>query len=142
MARACPRDTNEQAKRNGDIKLLQIVGGGANNFQQSLGFDRAAGLWNRHPFRAPKIVAGQGNAGQFWEQMRSAAVNQLAAFLAPSGADLDEVIGGANDRLLMLYDEQRVAAGGELVHDLDKLVGVTGMQAHAGFVEHEEGIYE
>ena len=74
--------------------------------------------------------------------MRRTTENELAALLTASGADLDEIIGGADDRFLMLHDEQCVAAGSQLVHDLDELVGIARMQAHAGFVEDEKRIHQ
>src|SRR5437763_941967 len=42
--------------------------------------------------------------------------NQLTAVFAPAGTDIDDVVGRTNDRLLVLYHEQRVPFVAQIVH--------------------------
>jgi hypothetical protein len=45
-----------------------------------------------------------------------------------------------HDRRLVFDDDDRVSAVAETVEDPDEAVGVAGMQADGGFVEHVEGV--
>ena len=64
--------------------------------------------------------------------------NDVAAVLAGTGADVDEVVGGLHDGLLVLDYDERVAFVAEAVHDADEAVDIAGVEADGGFVEDEE----
>ena len=66
----------------------------------------------------------------------------MSAARARLGADLDEVVGGADHRLVVLDDHDRVAGVGERADDRDQPVDVAGVQADARFVEHEQRIHQ
>ena len=61
-----------------------------------------------------------------------------AAVLAGAGANVDEVVGGLHDGLLVLDDDQGVSLIAEAVHDADEAVDVSRVQADGGLVEDEE----
>ena len=70
------------------------------------------------------------------------AEDQLAAALSAARADIDHVIGRADDRFLVLDDEQRVAFVAQIVHHADEPADVARMQADARFVHDEERVHE
>ena len=67
---------------------------------------------------------------------------ELAAELAGSGAEVEEVVGGADDVGVVLDDEDGVAEVAEVLHDADELGGVAGVEADGGLVEDVEGADE
>ena len=64
--------------------------------------------------------------------------NQLPAARAGAGADVEDVVGGADCVLVMLDDDHRVAEIAEIAERLDEAVVVALVQADAGFVENIE----
>ena len=68
--------------------------------------------------------------------------DDLAAVLAGTGAEVNEVIGGLHDGLLVLDDDEGVAFVAQAVHDADEAFDVAGVEADGGFVEHKEGAGE
>ncbi len=64
---------------------------------------------------------------------------EMAAEFAGSGAEVEEVVGGADDVGVVLDDEDGVAEVAEVFHDADELGGVAGVEADAGLVEDVEG---
>ena len=67
---------------------------------------------------------------------------ELAAEFAGAGAEVEEVVGGADDVGVVLDDEDGVAEVAEVLHDADEFGGVAGVEADAGLVEDVEGAYE
>ena len=63
---------------------------------------------------------------------------ELAAVLAGAGAEVEDVVGGAHDVGVVLDDEDGVAEVAQVVQDVDEPVGVAGVQADGGLVEHVE----
>ena len=66
----------------------------------------------------------------------------MAAAAARLGADLDDVIGGADHRFVVLDDDDGVAGVGECADDADETVNVARVETDAGFVEDEERVDE
>ena len=66
----------------------------------------------------------------------------MAAEFAGAGAEVEEVVGGADDVGVVLDDEDGVAEVAEVLHDADELGGVAGVEADAGLVEDVEGADE
>ena len=62
----------------------------------------------------------------------------MAAEFAGAGAEVEQMVGGADDVGVVLDDEDGVAEVAERVHDADELGGVAGVQADGGLVEHVE----
>ena len=67
-----------------------------------------------------------------------AAEDHLAAVVARLGADVDDVVGGADHLLLVLHDDHRVAQVAQLLQDLDQAVRVARVQADRRLVEDVE----
>ena len=67
---------------------------------------------------------------------------ELAAELAGAGAEVEEVVGGADDVGVVLDDEDGVAEIAEVFHDADELGGVAGVEADGGLVEDVKGADE
>ena len=82
---------------------------------------------------------GEGVGGDFGDRARG---EELAAEFASAGAEVEQVVGGANDVGVMLDDEDGVAEVAEGVEDADELGGVAGVQADGGLVEDVEGADE
>ena len=58
------------------------------------------------------------------------------------GSDLNDVVGGADHRFVVLDDDDGVAGIGQGADDRDESVDVARVQADAGFVEDEECVDE
>jgi hypothetical protein len=71
-----------------------------------------------------------------------ACVDHFAAVAARFGADVDEVVGGADDFLVVLYDDDGVAQVTQLLQDVDEELRVARVQADAGFVEDVHGAHQ
>ena len=86
---------------------------------------------------AGKIAAGDGVGigGDFGDGARG---EELAAELAGAGAEVEQVVGGADDVGVVLDDEDGVAEVAKLFHDADELGGVAGVEADGGLVEDVE----
>src|SRR6202011_4617248 len=67
---------------------------------------------------------------------------QFAAAFAATGADVDQIIGRANDLFFVLDHEQRVAAIAQIVHDTHEPADVARMQTDARLVHDEERVDE
>ena len=66
--------------------------------------------------------------------------HDVAAAAAGLRADLDDVIGGADHRFVVLDDDDGVSGVGERANDRDEAVDVARVQADAGFIEDEERV--
>jgi hypothetical protein len=69
-------------------------------------------------------------------------IKEAAAFRAGAGAELENVLCGANDGFIVFYHEDGVAGLPEFPEEAQQAVGVAGMESDAGFVEDEEGAGE
>ena len=63
----------------------------------------------------------------------------MAAEFARSRAEVEEMVGGADDVGVVLDYEDGVAEVAKLFHDVDEFGGVAGVEADAGLVEDVEG---
>ena len=68
------------------------------------------------------------------------AEDELAAAIAATGPEFDDVIRGAHHGFLVLDDEQRVAFVAQRFHHADEAARVARVQADARLVEDEERI--
>ena len=86
---------------------------------------------------AGEIFSGDGLrvGGDFGD---GAGGEDVAAELARAGAEVEEVVGGADDVGVVLDDEDGVAEVAQGVEDADELGGVAGVQADGGLVEYIE----
>ena len=90
---------------------------------------------------AGQIVAGEA-VGRLLHFVGRALKNDLPAAFAGAGSDLDDLIGGPNDRLLMLDHDNRIAPVAKLLDRAEKLVDVAGMQPDRRLVEHVEHVHQ
>ena len=63
---------------------------------------------------------------------------ELAAELAGAGAEVEQMVGGAEDVGVVLDDEDGVAEVAQVFEDADEAGGVAGVQADGGLVEDVE----
>ena len=68
--------------------------------------------------------------------------NQLAAFLAATGTDIEQMIGRTDDRFLVLDNEQGVALVTQVVHHPNEPADVARMKSDARLIHHEESVNE
>jgi hypothetical protein len=129
----------EDAEGQLDIDFFEVVLAGAGDFQVVLCLASRRG--DRDGFAAGEIVGGEG-AFLFFQALEGAGIDELTAVAAATGADLDEVVGGAHDGFLVLDDEQGVAFVAQAFHDADQAADVARVQADAGLVEDEEGVHQ
>ncbi len=66
----------------------------------------------------------------------------MAAEFAGTGAEVEEMVGGADDVGVVLDDEDGVAEVAEVLHDADEFGSVTGVEADRGLVENVECAYQ
>ena len=78
---------------------------------------------------------GAGVGGDFGD---GAGGEELAAEFACAGAEVEEVVGGADDVGVVLDDEDGVAEVAQVFEDADELGGVAGVEADGGLVEDVE----
>ena len=57
-----------------------------------------------------------------------------------AGPQVHDLIGGAHDGGLVFHDDHRVAGVAEVFEEAHQPGGVAGMEAHAGFIEDEQGV--
>ena len=86
---------------------------------------------------AGEIVAGEG-VGVVADFVDGAGGEEFAAEFAGAGAEIEEVVGGADDVGIVLDDEDGVAEIAQLFQDVDEARGVARVQADGGLVEHVE----
>jgi hypothetical protein len=86
---------------------------------------------------------GGGEGGRVVEDGRErAAADEMPSGFTVSGSDVDDLIGGLHHRGLVFHHDDGVSEVAESEEDLDEALGVPGVKADAGFVEHEEGVDE
>ena len=129
-------DADEEAEGNVDVDAAKVVDAGAGELEVfAAGF--AAVFGDRDGEAAGEIFAGDGVwvRGDFFD---GSGREEVAAEFAGAGAEVEEMVGGADDVGVVLDDEDGVAEVAEVLHDADEFGGVAGVEADAGFVEHVE----
>ena len=87
---------------------------------------------------AGEIGAG-GGVFDFRESGGRAGVEKLAALAPGTGAEFENVFGGADDGFIVFNHEDSVAGGAKFTEEIEEASGVAGVEADAGFVEDKEG---
>ncbi len=100
---------------------------------------RAALVGRRDAPAAGQVVAGQA-LRRLQHLVERALKHDLAAALAGRRADLDQLVGRAEHRLLVLDDDDRVAAVAEPVDGLDQPVDVARVQSDRRLVQHVQHV--
>ncbi len=129
-------DAAEHAEGDFEVDAAQVVDARAFQAQHfAAGF--AAMSWDGDGDATGEILAGDG-VGVGLDFGDGARGQQRAAELARAGAEVEQVVGGADDVGVVLDDEDGVAEVAEVVHDADELGGVARVQADGGLVQHVE----
>jgi hypothetical protein len=71
-----------------------------------------------------------------------AGIEQMTTLTSGSRAEFEEIFGRADDRLIVLYDEDGVASRTQFMKKIEKAAGVARVETDAGFVENEESSRE
>jgi len=135
-------EADEEPERDFGVELADVVAGRA--FDRQLRFPGLAAIFgDRDGFLAgePGDRAEGREAGRLPHSLRRdavATVNDVAAVLAGARADVDEVVGGLHNGLLVFHYDQRISLVAEAVHDADEAINVAWVEADGGFVEDEE----
>ena len=133
------RDGAEDTEGEFGGEVFDVVVGDA--FEGDVAGGLAAFFGNRDEFFSREIIGGEGVFGR-GEIFGGAAVEEVSARAAAAGADVHEFVGGADDGFLVFDDEEGVSLVAEAAEDFDEARGVARVEAHAGFVQDEEGIDE
>ena len=94
----------------------------------------------RHGDRAlaREVLAGERRRASRWTSCGRALGDDLAPVLAGAGAEVDDVVGGADRALVVLDDDHRVAEVAQALERADQLLVVALVQADRGLVEDVE----
>ncbi len=101
----------------------------------------AAKLGDRDAELAVQVAAGQG-AGLAGDLGGRSLGDQLAPVLARSGAEVDDVVGGADRSLVVLDHDHRVAEVAQPPQRVDQLRVVALVEADRGLVEDVEDAHQ
>jgi hypothetical protein len=129
-------DAAEEVEGDVEIDAAEVVDAGSGELEVlAAGF--AAVFGDGDGESAGEIFPGDGVGigGDFGD---GSGGEELAAEFAGSGAEIEEVVGGADDVGIVFDDEDGVAEVAEVFHDADELGGVSGVEADAGLVEDVE----
>ncbi len=74
--------------------------------------------------------------------LKRALKNQFAAGFAATGTDVEEMIGRADDRLLVFDHQQRVALVAQVMHHPNEPANIARMETDARLVHDEERVNE
>src|SRR5467141_147557 len=129
-------DDSEQAERQRDVDILEIVGAGAENLN---GFAVGAAAFFRDGdfCGAAEVLTGEG-FGCGFDLRWFALGDEVAAGVAGAGAKVDDEIGAADGVFVVLDDENGVAEVAKLFERAEKARVVAGVEADAGLVENIE----
>ncbi len=129
-------DADEKAEGDVDVDAAEVVDAGTGELEV-FAAGLAAVFGDGDGEAAGEVFSGDGVwvRGDFLDRSRG---QQLTAEFACAGAEVEEMVGGADDVGVVLDDEDGVAEVAEVLHDADELGGVAGVEADAGFVEDVE----
>ena len=113
---------------------MQVVGRGAAQHQRLLA-GRTAARGHGNGDLAGEIAAGE-RVGIGLDLGQNALGQQLAAKLARAGAEIEQMIGGAQNVRIVLDDENGVAQVAQLFQDVNQPGRVARVQADGRLVEH------
>ena len=102
---------------------------------------RPAAAWRPDPPSPRQVVAREALLGLFHFLGRALEDDLPAAFARP-GADLDDLVGRADDRLFVFDDDHGIGPVAEVLDRADQLMDVARVQADRRFVEHVEHVHQ
>jgi hypothetical protein len=131
------RDAREDAQRDPDVDVLEVVRRRADQLDHTVLHGDAAAARDRDDFAPGQIHAGP-RGGHARDLLRRSLRHDLPPLLARRGAEVDDGVRRADHRLVVLDDDERVAQVLQLPHDPDEAVAVARVQADRRLVEHVE----
>ena len=87
-------------------------------------------------------VGAGGGVLDFSQTSGRSGIEQMAALTSGSRAEFEEIFRGADDRFIVLNNEDRVAGSTQFMKKIEKAAGVARVESDAGFVENEESSRE
>ena len=133
-------DGHQHSERNFDVETVDVVGRGAAQ-DEALLARRAAARGHGNGELAGEIAAGE-RIGVGLDLGQHALGEQLAAQLARAGAEVEQMVGGAQNVGVVLDDEDGVAQVAQLFKNVDQPGRVAGVQADGRLVEHIERAHQ
>ena len=130
-------DGDEHAHGDFDIDAAEVVGASAFKDEHFAAGGAAAG-GNGDGELAGEVASCEG-VGVGEDLLHGACGEELAAEFSGAGAEVEEVVCGAEDVGVVLDDEDGVAEVSEVLEDADEAVGVAGVESDGGLVEDVEG---
>jgi hypothetical protein len=134
------RHRGEGPEREAHVERLQVVERGALHVQEQPVAAPPARR-DRDAQVAAQVLRRQA-ARLVLERLGRPLVDDLAALLARSGTEVDHVVGGLDERGVVLDDDDRVPLVAQRLQDPDQPVRVARMEAYRRLVQHEERAHE
>ena len=136
-----PGHADEAAEREGDVDVLEVVLGGAEEVDPR---SPALGRDGRDP--AVRALASRQVVGRqrrrALQLVRRARKDDPPAALARARPEVEDAVGGEHDLRVVLDDDERVAGIPQLLHHVDDAAHVARMQPDRRLVEHEQRVDE
>ncbi len=129
-------DGDEQTEGDFDVEAAEVVSLSAAENKLFPARRAAARGYGDGDF-AGEVTAGK-RVGVGFDFCQGAGGEELAAELASAGAEVEEIVGGAEDVGIMLDDDDGVAEVAEIFEDADEANGVAGVEADGWLVEDIE----
>ena len=130
-------DAGEEAERNIDAHVLQIIAGRVDDLELARRVRLAPCARHRHLQTSGQILPGQ-RLRIFHDLGRRALRDDLAAMNAGARPDIDDMVGSQDRVLVMLDDDDAVAEIAQPPQGFEQLGIVALMQADRRLVEHIE----
>jgi len=83
-------------------------------------------------------VGAGGGVLDFSQTSGRSGIQKMATITSGSGAEFEKIFRGANDRFIVLNNEDRIAGGAEFMKKIEKAAGVARVESDAGFIENEK----
>ena len=132
---------DEAAERDVDIEVLEVVGRRAAHAEAEMR-ERPPPLAG-HGNLAPPAEEGARDRGARAGQLGGRArEDEVASALARAGAEVDRVIGGADDRGVVLDDDHGVPLVAQPVQGTDETLRIARVQPDRGLVEDVERVHQ
>ena len=135
-----PGHADEASERERHVDVLEVVLGGAAH-DERLAAALAPRLRRRDDVLAGEVPPGQ-RVGVAHDLLRRARRDDVPAVLARAGPEVDEVVGGAHHRLVVLDHEHGVAEVAEARERADEALIVDGVEAHRRLVADVEHAHQ
>lgn len=130
-------DGGEDAEREGDVDVAEVVLLGTDHRQLPRRVDRAADLRHRDGTLAGEVLAGDRLlVGE--QLVQRTGVDDLAAVLTGARADVHDPVGDLDGVLVVLHHDQGVAHVAQADQGLDQPVVVALVEADRGLVQDVE----